>query len=214
MAKEKLEIGIEKATEDIKELDTLKKIRENLREEIGRLQITASNLEAQKHSSQIQKEQSDKLSDADTFNKFAAEERKIEVKRIEAEKRIDTAEQIERKINDREREVDRRELKTMELEERIADLNRQRSNFETYKTAIEKELETAKITTAEANATFEKINSEKQSLVAREKAVKNQEAWWNDRVGELETRIKAFRIEKEQFEGLKKAQITGKKAKE
>lgn len=214
MAKKELEIGIEKANEDLKEIDTLKKIRENLREEIGRLQITVSNLEAQKHSSQIQQEQADKLSDADTFNKFAAEERKVEVKRIEAEKRIDTAEQIERKINDREREVERRELKTMDLEEKIADLNRQRSNFEAYKTTIERDLETAKITIAEANATLEKINSEKQSLVAREKAVKEKEAWWNDRIGELEANIKAFKIEKEQFEGLKKAQITGKKVKE
>lgn len=202
MAKEKSEIRIEKADEDLKEIDTLKKIRENLREEISRLQITISNLDAQKHSAGIQQEQADKISDADTFNKFAAEERKVEVKRIEAEKRIDTAEQIERKINDREREVERRELKTMDLEVKIAELNKHRANFELYKTSIEGHLNAAKTTIAEAGAILEKIEAEKQSLVAREKGIKQQEKWWNDRIGELEAERKKFGIEKENFLGL------------
>ena len=189
---------------ELDEIRSLEKIKENLKAEISNLQITVSNLQAQQHSLGIQKEQADKLSDADKYNKFAAEKREIEMKRIEAEKRIDTAETIERKVTDRERDVERREMKMSELETHIANLNKQRANFEIYKTSINDQLEAAKITIAEANASFEKIEAEKQSLANRIKAVAQQERWWNDRIGELEARERAFEIEKENSLGLKK----------
>ncbi|MDI6732324.1 MAG: hypothetical protein QME16_00125 [Planctomycetota bacterium] len=202
--KEKKVINIERVNKELDEIAALKKIKENITEEISKLQITLSNLEAQKHSADVKKEYTDKVSENETYNKFAAEERKIEIKRIEAEKRIDTAELIERKINDRELEVQRREQKTMELESKISELNKQRANFEIYKTSINDQLNEAKITIAEAGAMLEKIEAEKQSLVAREKGIKQQEKWWNDRIGELNSDMRKFEIEKENFLGLKK----------
>src|SRR3990167_9839105 len=121
---------------ELPEIETLKQIKKNIQEEIGKLQITLGNLQAQAHTEQIKKEQDIGMQDNERMNKYAAEERKIEAKRIEAEKRIDIAETIGSKLNDREREVERREQKTLNLEALIADLNKQRANFEEYKTDI------------------------------------------------------------------------------
>ena|SRR3990172_725164 len=189
------------------EIDSLKKIRENLKEEVSRLQIIQSNLEAQKHSADILKDQVDKREDAETFNKFAAEERRIEQKRIEAEGRIDTAENIERSLASRVNEVERRELKTSELETLIAKLNQERANFAIYKDRVEKELQEAQEIIAHAAVTYESINAEREALVGREKKVIEQERWWNDRIGELEIERRNFQIEKENFIGSKKEEV-------
>ena len=192
---------------ELPEIETLKQIKKNIQEEIGKLQITLGNLQAQAHTEQIKKEQDIGMQDNERMNKYAAEERKIEAKRIEAEKRIDIAETIGSKLNDREREVERREQKTLNLEALIADLNKQRANFEEYKTNIEKELEQAKITIVETSAVFEKIEIEKQMLLGRETKLKELEKYWNDLIGMLEAEKKRFQIEKENFIGLGKSNV-------
>src|SRR3990167_2541235 len=192
---------------ELPEIETLKQIKKNIQEEIGKLQITLGNLQAQAHTEQIKKEQDIGMQDNERMNKYAVEERKIEAKRIEAEKRIDIAETIGSKLNDREREVERREQKTLNLEALIADLNKQRANFEEYKTNIEKELEQAKITIVETSAVFEKIEIEKQMLLGRETKLKELEKYWNDLIGMLEAEKKQFQIEKENFIGLGKSKV-------
>ena len=192
---------------ELPEIETLKQIKKNIQEEIGKLQITLGNLQAQAHTEQIKKEQDIGMQDNERMNKYAVEERKIEAKRIEAEKRIDIAETIGSKLNDREREVERREQKTLNLETLIAGLNKQRANFEEYKTDIENKLEEAKITIAEANAIFEKIEIEKQMLLGRETKLKELEKYWNDLIGMLEAEKKRFQIEKENFIGLGKSNV-------
>ena len=192
---------------ELPEIETLKQIKKNIQEEIGKLQITLGNLQAQAHTEQIKKEQDIGMQDNERMNKYAVEERKIEAKRIEAEKRIDIAETIGSKLNDREREVERREQKTLNLETLIAGLNKQRANFEEYKTDIENKLEEAKITIAEANAIFEKIEIEKQMLLGRETKLKELEKYWNDLIGMLEAEKKQFQIEKENFIGLGKSNV-------
>ena len=199
LPEEKEDVG-----KELSELETLRQIKKNVQEEVGRLQIAVSNLLAQKHSLEIKESLDDRLADGERFNKFADEERRIEIKRIEAEKRIDTAEICERKLNDRTIEVERREQKTMNLEVLISDLNKQRANFEIYKTSVNDQLESAKITIAEANASFEKIEVEKQMLTGRERVVKDKEKYWNDLIGKLEEDRKKFQIEKENFIGLGK----------
>ena len=194
----------EEVREKLSELETLKQIKKNVQEEVSRLQIAVSNLLAQKHSLEIKESLDDRLADGEKFNKFAAEERRIEIKRIEAEKRIDTADICERKLNDRTIEVERREQKTMNLEVLISDLNKQRANFEIYKTSVNDQLESAKITIAEANASFEKIEVEKQMLTGRERVVKDKEKYWNDLIGTLELDKRNFEVEKENLLGLKK----------
>jgi len=192
---------------ELPEIETLKQIKKNIQEEIGKLQITLGNLQAQAHTEQIKKEQDIGMQDNERMNKYAVEERKIEAKRIEAEKRIDIAETIGSKLNDREREIERREQKTLNLETLIAGLNKQRANFEEYKTDIENKLEEAKITIAEANAIFEKIEIEKQMLLGRETKLKELEKYWNDLIGMLEAEKKQFQIEKENFIGLGKSKV-------
>ena len=192
---------------ELPEIETLKQIKKNIQEEIGKLQITLGNLQAQAHTEQIKKEQDIGMQDNERMNKYAVEERKIEAKRIEAEKRIDIAETIGSKLNDREREIERREQKTLNLEALIADLNKQRANFEEYKTNIEKELEQAKITIVETSAVFEKIEIEKQMLLGRETKLKELEKYWNDLIGMLEAEKKRFQIEKENFIGLGKSNV-------
>ena len=199
LPEEKEDVG-----KELSELETLRQIKKNVQEEVSRLQIIVSNLLAQKHSLEIKESLDDRLADGERFNKFADEERRIEIKRIEAEKRIDTADICERKLNDRTIEVERREQKTMNLEVLISDLNKQRANFEIYKTSVNDQLESAKITIAEANASFEKIEVEKQMLTGRERVVKDKEKYWNDLIGKLEEDRKKFQIEKENFIGLGK----------
>ena len=200
LPEEKEDVG-----KELSELETLRQIKKNVQEEVSRLQIIVSNLLAQKHSLEIKESLDDRLADGEKFNKFAAEERRIEIKRIEAEKRIDTAEICERKLNDRTIEIERREQKTMNLEDLISDLNKQRANFEIYKTSVNDQLESAKITIAEANASFEKIEVEKQMLTGRERVVKDKEKYWNDSIGTLELDKRNFEAEKENLLGLKKA---------
>lgn len=192
----------EKVEKELSEIETLTQIKSHIQDEISKLQVILSNLQAQEHSNKIKDAQDAGMADNEKMNKYAAEERRLEVKRIEVEKRIDIAEICELKLNDREKEIEKREQKMLELEVLINNLNKQRANFELYKTSINKELDAAKITIAEANAVFEKIEMEKQMLVGREKKVKEMERWWNDRKGELDIEIKAFEIEKENFLGL------------
>src|SRR3990167_1413423 len=164
---------------ELPEIETLKQIKKNIQEEIGKLQITLGNLQAQAHTEQIKKEQDIGMQDNERMNKYAVEEREIEG----------------------------REQKTLNLETLIAGLNKQRANFEEYKTDIENKLEEAKITIAEANAIFEKIEIEKQMLLGRETKLKELEKYWNDLIGMLEAEKKQFQIEKENFIGLGKSKV-------
>lgn len=192
----------EKIEGKISDIETLKKLKKSLEEDIAKLQVIHNNLDAQAHTAQIKDEQDDKLKDAEIRTKYAVEERRLETKRIEVEGRIDVAETLERKLNDREKEIERRELKTIDLEEKVADLNRQRANFEAYKVGIERELIEAKTIIAEADEAFAKIQVEKDMLIGREAKVKEQEKIWNDEIGKLEAEKKQFQIEKENFIGL------------
>ena len=193
----------EEIKQELSELETLKKIKTNMQEEIGRLQISLSNTQAQQHSAEIKESFDTRTADGEKMNAYAAEERKIEVKRIEAEKRMDVVEICERKLNDRTIEVERREQKTVTLEVLIADLNKQRANFEMYKTSVNDQLEAAKVTIVETDAIFEKINAERQTIAGRERVVVEKEKYWNDTIGKLEHDKKIFEMEKENFLGLK-----------
>lgn len=197
----------ENLEKELQEIETLRSIKTNVQKEIERLQIILGNLQTQEHTAQIKSEQDDKIKDVQSQNKYAEEERRIEVRRIEAEKRIDLAETKENNIASREAEVEKREQRLLALEEKEAELNKKRANFEIYKTGIEKELEFAKNTIAEANAVEEKIEIERQSLVGREKKIKEQEKYWNDCIGLLEEEKKKFEIEKENILGLRKVEV-------
>lgn len=191
-------------TDKISEIESLKKIEASLKEEIAKLQAIFNNLDAQRHTAQIKDEQDDKIKTAETMNKYAAEDRKLEIKRIEVEKRIDIAETTETNLKNREIEVEKREQRLVDLEDRIDNLNKQRSNFEMYKVNIEKDLVEAKEVIAQADEAFAKIANERDMLVGREVKIKEQEKLWNDEIGKLEAEKKIFEIEKENFIGLGK----------
>ncbi len=195
----------ENVEKEVIEIETLKKIKKSLGEEIAKLQIVQNNLEAQSHTAQIKGEQDDKIKNAERMTKYAQEEDRIEAKRIEVEGRIDVVETLERKLNNREKEIERREQRTLDLEDKLADLNNQRSNFENYKVSINAQLDQAKEIIAESQEIFDKIDAEKAMLVGREIKVKEQEKIWNDEIGKLEADKKAFQLEKENIIGLKKS---------
>ena len=196
---------MDKETKDIVlEVDTLNKVKANLEGKIKELQIQQNSLEAQAHTAIVKGEQDDKLKDLERRNQYAQEERKIELKRIQAEKRIDLAETLEQKLNDRTKEVEKREQKTLEIEEKIANFNKQRANFELYKTGIEKDLSEAKEVIAQADEAFNKIAIENDMLKGREVKIMEQEKYWNDEIGKLEEEMKKFQIEKENLLGLGK----------
>lgn len=192
----------EKTEKEIVDIKNLREVKKSLEEEITKLQKIQNNLEAQAHTAGIKGEQDDKIKNAERMTKYALEEDRIEEKRIEVEGRIDTAETLERKLNDREREIERREQRTLDLEAKMSDLNAQRSNFENYKVSINAQLDQAKETIAESQEIFDKIDSEKNMLAGREAAVKVQEKIWNDEIGKLESDKKAFQLEKENLIGL------------
>lgn len=191
-------------TEKIADIETLKKVEANLKEGIAKLQVIFNNLDAQAHTAQVKEERDVKLQDLEQMTKYAVKEKEIEIKRIDAERRMDMAETIERKVNDREKEIERREQKLLDLEDKIADLNSQRSNFEMYKVGIENKLAEAKETIAQANEAFAKIANDKDMLLGREIKIKEQEKYWNDCIGLLEEEQKKFQLEKENFIGLGK----------
>jgi chromosome segregation ATPase len=110
---------------------------------------------------------------------------------------------MERTLHSRTIEVEKREQKLIDLESKIDDLNKQRANFELYKSSLNKELDEAKVIIAEADASFEKIQIEKDMLAGREIKVKEQEKIWNDEIGKLEKDKRDFQMEKENIVGLK-----------
>jgi hypothetical protein len=203
----------QKTREKIDNIEALEKIELGLEKKVKELQVTVNNLEAQTHTEDIKSEQDTKLKNVEEMNKYSAIERGIEVKRIEAEKRIDIAETMEKALKDREIEIERREQRMLALEGAMAELNSQRSNFEIYKTDVMKQLDQARETIAEGKEVFAKIDSEKQMLAGREAKVKEQERYWNDTIGLLEQDKKKHRIEKENFEGLKNDWLRKNKAK-
>lgn len=194
----------EKIEERVSEIETLKKIKKSLEEEIAKLQVIHNNLDAQRHTAQIKDEQDLKLKDAELMTKYTVQERQIEARRIEVEGRIGLLEELERKLNDREKQVEQREQKLIDLESKIAELNNQRVNFEAYKRQVENDLSEAKEIIAEADVAFEKIQAEKDALSGREAKVREQEKIWNDEIGKLEADKKQFQIERENFIGLGK----------
>ncbi len=201
----------EKTKEKLSDIDSLKKIEKNLKEEIARLQKVQDNLDSQAHSKNIRDEQSGNIKHQENMAKYAAEENRIEAKRIEAEKRIDTAETAERNLGDRLKMVEQREAKLVDLEERFVDLNKQRTNFENYKINITAQLNQAQETINQSKEMFDKIESEKMMLAGREAKVRKQEKYWNDTIGLLEADKKSFQAEKENFIGLSKAKQEGDK---
>lgn len=196
------------AKKELKEIETLRGIKANVQKEIDRLQIILGNLQAQEHTAQIKDEQIDRKKETELLNKYADESRKIELKRIEAEKRIDLSDSLEKSLNSRESEIEKRESRTVDLEAKESQLNKQRANFEIYKTSVLDQLMKAQETIAEANAVFNKIETEKDMLIGREKKIKEQEKYWNDCIGMLEEDKRRFEIEKENILGLKKAEVS------
>jgi len=194
----------------VEDIEIQKKIKNNLEEEIKRLQIIQNNLEAQAHTSQIKDEAENKQAVAQKMTECAVEERRIESLRINAEGRIDVAEELEKKLNVRTTELDNREQRLSDVEGKINDLNTQRMNFEVYKNTVEKDLIQAKETIAEAQEVFDKIDAEKLMMSGREAAVKIQEKIWNDEIGKLEADKKAFQLEKENILGLNKSKAKEK----
>ena len=186
------------------DIESLKKIEKNLKEEISKLQKIQDNLDSQEHSKKLRNEQSEKFEHQEKMSKYVAEGNRIEAKRIAIEQRIDTAEALERNVKDRLKMVEQREQKLIDIDKKIADLNNQRSNFEAYKIKMNAQLDQAKETINEAQEAFDKIESEKMMLAGREAKIKEQEKYWNDTIGQLEADRKAFQMEKENLEGLKK----------
>ncbi len=196
---------MDKETEvKVSEIETLKKIKKTLEEEISKLQVTYNNLEAQAHSKGIKEDQDLKLKEAEIMTKYAVEERLLESKRIEIEGRIDVNEILQNKLNDREGEIEKREQKLIDLEGKIEDLNKQRTNFEDYKISIITQLDQAQETINRAKETFATIEAEKITLSGREAKVKRSEKIWNDEIGKLEEAKRNFQAEKENLIGLKK----------
>jgi hypothetical protein len=186
------------------EIETLQKIKKSLEEDIAKLQVIHNNLEAQAHTAEVKGEQETKLADLEKMNKYAAEERRLEAKRLETEARIDMLEKSEANLNERTKEIERREQKLIDLEAKVAELNLQRSNFEAYKVSVNAQLDQAKETIAVAQESFDKIKADNDMLAGREARVKELERIWNDEIGKLEVEKKKFQIERENFIGLNK----------
>jgi len=192
-------------SKEVVDIDTLKRIKVALEEDIKKLQIVQNNLEAQNHTAQIKNEEEDKQMVAEKMTRFAEEERRIENLRISAEARIDTAEELERKLKARAVEVEKREQRSAELDTKANELNIQRMNFEAYKNGIEKQLDGAKETIARAQESFDVVQSKEMMLAGREAKIKEQEKIWNDEIGKLEADKKSFQLEKENILGLSKS---------
>lgn len=189
----------------LNEIDNLKKIEKNLKEEIAKLQVIHNNLDAQSHTAQIKEEQDAGIKNNEKMAKYAAEENRLESKRIEIEKRIDFLSTKEARINDSEREVEKREQELIDLEDNKIKLNLERSNFNDYKISVEKELVNAQEIINDAAGTFDKIKIDNEMLKGREIKVVQQEKYWNDTIGKLEADKKKFEIERENFLGLGQA---------
>ena len=198
MADEKEQVSIS--------IDTAKEVIKNLEEKIKQLEIRESNLNAQMHSKQIEFESSRKMDELDARTRLQKERDAITTKADGISARYSQLEIEEEKFRERKIMLEKREEELIIIEKERVELNQERSNFNVYKFNVERELEQAKIVIADANAAAEKLEMYEEDLKGREAKVKQQEKFWNDRIGEVEKKEKELRIMQENFEGLKQAE--------
>jgi chromosome segregation ATPase len=197
------EIGIDIAT--------LINVRDNLKKEVEKLQIEASNLQAQKHTEEVAKESQQKLEKLDVQKQVLGEEQRINNLKSELDSRTTAVIQQEERLRERLADLEKREMELVDIDKKRAELNQERANFNMYKYNIERELDQAKITIADANVCQEKLDAERFTIDGRDKHLKEQEKWWNDRIGELEEKEKQVKIEVQHLEGLKAQSLSFKK---
>jgi len=204
----------EKTKKDLEDIGTLEKVKKVLEEDIKKLQIARNGQEAIAHSADLQDEEAEKHRHQARMTTYAAEEKRIELKRVAVEKRIDQVEILEQSINQRKIGMDRREARAFDLEERYGKLNLERSNFEEYKRKIGEELKEAKEIINSADVAWKEVNIERDRLKGVAIATEAKEKEWNDTIGKLQTEIKSFEIEKENFMGLKQHDKTHDESKD
>src|SRR3990167_10998377 len=143
MAEEKEQVSIS--------IDTAKEVIKNLEEKIKQLEIRESNLNADLHRKAIEFESSRKLDELNTRTQIQKEQDGVIVKAGEINARYSQLQLEEEKFMERKVMLEKREEELIIIEKERAELNLERSNFNVYKFNIERELEQARITIAEAN---------------------------------------------------------------
>lgn len=181
-------------TEKMSTIEEAKTVIDMLTGKIKRLRIEESNLEAQIHQRKIAVESSDKLKELEILQKYQGEDKRLKLIEDKLKGKEDLITRLEEHLDKRKRDIEERELELSEINTERDKIGRERDNFNAYRVQITKDLELAKITIAEANASKEEIEQLNHALEGRKIKIEEQEKWWNDRVGELEVREKALEI--------------------
>ena len=91
----------------------------------------------------------------------------------------------------------------LNLEEKHLEIRNQRSDFLVYKHNVEKDLEKALNTIAEANVKEESLKTMHSDLDTRETNIRGREEYLDKREFGLSEAEKVFNVEKENYESLK-----------
>lgn len=156
------------------DISALIQVRDNLKKEIGDLNIKLSNVQASLREEDIRRESERKLVELQEKKKEFIEDENVN-------KRLDllvskqyAIEQQEQRLSDREAVLHRREQQVVDLDERRNKLNEERNSFNNYKINVLKELDEAKKTIEESKVIKDEIQSREDNLRAREKALRKK----------------------------------------
>jgi len=184
------------------DIKALEEIKSKLTDDVEKLRVMQSNLDASLHTKEVELEEKFKLRKMELEREILKEKEEVKKIKEKTEARIDLASRQEEGVRARIFELEKRELDVVDLTKKKNELTIERNNFQLYKFNIEKQLEVALEKIAEANELEEKIKMENEALLGREKSVAEKEKFWNDRIGELELFEKQITRERENLEAL------------
>ena len=182
----------------------LKFIENQLKESVKKLQAAESNLKESIRTEEIRLQNLGKIKENKDLIKLVEKEQRLNIKQANIERDESRLEAKSKEIEKRLSELESREQKIVDLNKFEETLYRQRRDFESYRNKILKELDEAKIKTADFLDFERQLIQKEESLVARQKSLDLRDKQYMDRVGELNDLERKIRLETEHLESLRK----------
>ncbi len=181
------------------EMEIKKQLLDRLKEDVDKLEVRKSNLEADIHSLRIQKESAGKIEAAQAMNEANRMKDKFLSDQAGLESKKDQLKVEEEKLRERMREVEKRELFIAEFNQKLAEFDKERRDFQEYKTKKEKELMEVKKEICQLEGLKKEIVVEKDSLKGWRKDLEKREFDIDQRYGILQQEEKEFQLYKSSF---------------
>src|SRR3990167_4169871 len=191
-------------SDEIKEINELKLIKENLEKEVSRLRVQELNLKASINAESLRLEAQKKLDELDVERKSNVSKLSFANKEERLTKRESAVHASEEALRNRTIMVEKREQEHLNLENRYHQLNKERSDFESMKKSMRSEIDKMKEEKAHLEGKESGLKAREDGVRGREKALVQKEQYYQDRMGEFTEWEKRVKKQIEHLEGLKK----------